>query len=113
MQVLNRHERNEAPPRQRSSEIGLGQIVVAVIDHTQTIRHWQIMADPRILRGEFPDANGHLRMTLATRTDVEWSLTLPGGIDAAEIRVLSPSWESGELTLSPLASLKLEARDRQ
>ena len=62
VRVTQRIERNEPPPRQRSSEIGEGQLVVVVLDRQATVRAWQIVQDPRILRGEFPDANGNLRM---------------------------------------------------
>ena len=111
--VIQRIERNDPPPRQRSPELSSDHLVIAVLDAQETVRHLQIVIDPRLVRGEFPDAAGNLQKTVIYRSDVELSVSIPGGIEAAEVRILSPSWESGELKLAPLASLKMAVSNRQ
>jgi hypothetical protein len=107
--LITQIDRNEPPPRQRSSEINSDHLVVAVLDRLQTVRYSRIITDPRLIRGEFPDASGNLHKTIAYRSNVELSIAVPAGIDASELRIFTPEWDSlGELKLTPLASMKLK-----
>ena len=72
--VIQRIERNDPPPRQRSPELSSDHLVIAVLDAQETVRHWQIVIDPRLVRGEFPDAAGNLQKTVIYRSDVEFSV---------------------------------------
>ncbi|MBZ5569708.1 MAG: hypothetical protein LAN64_17915 [Acidobacteriia bacterium] len=108
MQFVERIERNNPPPRQRSSEISKDDLVVIVLDQQGTVRYWRIIVDPRLVRGEFPDDHGNLHNYTFYRTDVTLEVSVPDTIDAAEVRVLSPSWDStGALRLSPVGAVKL------
>src|SRR5262245_30374264 len=111
--VVQRIERREPPPKQRSSELSPDQLVVAFLDAAGTVRHTQIVADPRLVRGEFPDANGNLRQTEFHRSDVELTVSAPGGGEPGEVRVFVPNWESGELRLVPIASIATAEGARQ
>lgn len=111
--LIQRTDRSGQPPKQRSTEVSAGHFVVAFLDADGTIRHWQIVIDPRIIRGEFPDDSGHMRKTVLYRDEAEISVASPDGFDAAEIRIFKPAWESGELTLAPLASLRMGTGERQ
>lgn len=114
LQFIERIERNDPPPRQRSPEMSSDQLVVTVLDAQDNVRCWQIVTDPRLVRGEFPDASGNLHKTVFYRTDVELNVSVPGGIDAAEVRILGPGWDNqGELKLSTLTALKLAGTARQ
>lgn len=103
-------DRNEAPPRQRSAEINSDHLVVVVLDQQNIVRFSRIVTDPRLIRGEFPDANGNLQKSIVYRSNAELSITIPAGIDASELRIFTPEWDSlGELKLTLLASTQLAA----
>jgi hypothetical protein len=111
--LIQRIHRNDPPPRQRSAEMSHDHLLVVVLDGRGTVRFWQIVVDPRLVRGEFPDTSGSLRKTEVYRPDAELNFSIPDGLDAAEVRILAPSWPNGELTLAPVSSLKLAQTDRQ
>lgn len=109
-QLTAQVERNEAPPMQRSAEINSDHLVVAVLDRQKIVRYSRIIIDPRLIRGEFPDANGNLQKTIVYRSNAELSITIPAGIDASELRIFTPEWDRlGELKLTLLASAQLAA----
>ncbi len=114
LHLLDSRERNDPPPRQRSSEISPDQLVVIATDQRGAVRYWQIITDPRLLRGEFPDAQSNLKKRIFYQADSDLSVSLPSTIDAAEIRILTPSWDAaGQLKLSPLTALRLTSGARQ
>jgi hypothetical protein len=111
--VIQRIDRSDPPPKQRSPELSPDHLVIAFLDDAGTVRHTQVVVDPRLVRGEFPDANGNLRKTELVRDDVEMSVSAPGGLNAAEVRVFTPNWDSGELRLLPLGSVTMPGGPRQ
>jgi len=112
-ELVQRSLRNAAPPRQRSAEISRDHLLILVLDRERTVRYWQIVLDPRLVRGEFPDAAGNLRKTEFYRADAEVEVSVPDAVDAAEIRILAPSWPAGELLLTPVASVALSGSGLQ
>ena len=112
-QHLQTVRRADPPPRQRSAEMTSDHLLVVVLDSRQEVRYWQIVIDPRLVRGEFPDANGNLHGTQFLRPYVELNVSIPDSIDAAEVRILAPTWPDGGLVLTPLAALKLTGGGRQ
>ena len=116
MRLVERVDRNDPPPRQRSPEISGDQLVVAVLDSQGTVRNCQIIIDPRLVRGEFPDAAGRLHNTTVYRTEAEFSISVPDSVDAAEVRILVPApapASEGGLKLSPAVALRLPGAGRQ
>lgn len=110
MQFIERIDRKDPPPRQRSSEISKDHLVVIVLDPQGTVRYWRIIADPRLVRAEVPDDKGNLRNHSFYRTDVTLEVPVPDTIDAAEVHLLSPSWDStGALQLSPVSAVRVPA----
>ena len=65
--------RAEAPPRQRSPEISPDDVVIAVLDSAGVVRYSQIILDPRLVRGEFPDAQGNLHKDVFGQVAEAWS----------------------------------------
>lgn len=114
MQVLKRIDHKVSPPRQRSSEVSKDHMVVVVFDQQGTVRHWQTVTDPRLVRGEVPDNDGNLRNHSFYLTDVTLEMSVPDTIDAAEMHVLSPSWDStGALQLEPVFAVMLPVNPQQ
>lgn len=109
MQFLKRIDRRPIPPKQRSGEISQDHLVVIVLDTQGTVRHWRSVIDPRLVRGEFPDDQGNLHSHIFYLSDVTFDIPVPDTINAAEIQILSPSWEGeGILQLSPVFAVKLQ-----
>lgn len=106
-ELMQRTLRNDPPPRQRSAEMSRDRLLVVVLDAQHTVRYWQIAIDPRLIRGEFPDAGGNLHKTEVYRPDAELEISIPDAVPAAEIRILAPGWPAGELVLTPVASVTL------
>lgn len=106
LQFVSSIERSDVPPRQRSSELSADQLVIAVIDSAGIVRYSQIIIDPRLIRGEFPDAQGNLHKDVLYRDDVQFSITVPADVDASEVRILSPHWDGGP-HLSPTARFRM------
>jgi hypothetical protein len=116
LRLVERIDRNEPPPRQRSPEISSDHLVIAVLDSQGTVRHWQIIVDPRLVRGEFPDAEGRLHNTTVYRAEADFSISVPDTVDAAEVRILTPAAASeaeGGMKLSSTAALRLSGPARQ
>ena len=100
----------QPPPRQRSAEMSNDHLVAVILDAQGAARHWQIVVDPRFVRGEFPDAQGNLSKTMAYRQDVTLTVTVPDNIVAKEVRLLAPNWDRlGIVTLTPVATIALPA----
>ena len=112
LQVVSQLSRGEQPPRQRSQEISPDHLVIVLLDDSGTVRDSQIVIDPRLVRGEFPDAEGNLHKTTIYRDDVEFGVTFADLPEAAEIRVFSPQFEDG-VKLVPLATVRLARAVRQ
>lgn len=111
--VVQRIDRADPPPRQRSPEVSRDHLVIAFLDAAGTVRYTRIVVDPRLVRGEFPDAAGNLHKTEIRRADVELSVTAPGGTAADEVRIFAPDWDTGELRLRQVASARVPAAPRQ
>ena len=112
LQMLSHLNRSEPPPRQRSQEISPDHLVIAVVDRDGVVRASQIIIDPRLVRGEFPDSEGNLHKNEFYRNDVEFSIALPDLTDAVEVRILTPQWEGG-LKLIPTATLRITGSAQQ
>lgn len=114
MQFLERIDRKEPPPRQRSTEVSKDHLVVVFLDQQGTVRYWRAIIDPRLARAEFPDADGNLRKYSFYRADVILDVSVPDTLEAAEMHILSPSWEStGALQLSPVFAGKLPLKSHR
>lgn len=104
--VVRQQRRSDPAPRQRSAEVTADQIVVVVFDKQGTVRYSRTMADPRVVIGEFPDAEGKLHRSDVLRTEVPIDLTIPDSIDPGEIHVFKPGLTSaGEMQLTPLVNM--------
>lgn len=112
LQYVSHTVHDDPPPRQRSAELSPDHLVVAILDAGGVVRHTQILIDPRLVRGEFPDEQGNLHRNVFYRSDVEFTISVPEGVDAFEVRLLSPSW-GGNLRLSHAAGLRLPEVVRQ
>jgi hypothetical protein len=112
LQFVSHLNRSDPPPLQRSSELSPDHLVIAVVDGQGIVRYSQIIVDPRLIRGEFPDAQGNLHKDVFYRSDVEFSIAVPDNVEAAELLILTPGWEGG-LRLSSTAALRLPEAARQ
>jgi hypothetical protein len=103
---------NSPPPRQRSTEMSRDQLLILALDAQHAVRYWQIVMNPCLIRGEFPDAGGNLHKTELYRPNCELSAYLPDGSDASEVRVLVPSWPNGAIEFTMLVSVPIALNRR-
>jgi hypothetical protein len=97
-------------PKQRSSEISPGQLLVAGLDEREQLRSWTLIPDHRILRAEAPGPTGELRGQIIYRSSAEFLVLLPDDPSITALRFYLPRRTNDVLTLVLLGSLPLERR---
>ena len=90
LQVLRQRRRSDDVPRQRSEEIGPGQLLVVALDRQGTVRFTRIMNDPRVVIGEVADETGRLQRTDVPLADVDIEVAVPASVDVGEFRIYQP-----------------------
>ena len=90
LQVLRQRRRNDDVPRQRSDEIGPGQLLVVALDRQGTVRFTRIMNDPRVVIGEVADETGQLHRTDVPLAAVDIEVAVPASVDVGEFRIYQP-----------------------
>jgi hypothetical protein len=81
---------SDDPPRQRSFELGEDHLLVLGVDARGAIRAWTVVANPRLVRAEFPDADGRLSGRVIERPETEILVDLPADPAIREVRVYQP-----------------------
>ena len=114
--ALGERSLTEAPTRPRSLELGAGQILVVAVDAKQQLRSWSIVADPRLLRAETTDAQGHwihakspgvLAGGVGQRASARFSFEIPSGQGVTQIQVFEPRATGDEVDVELIATLAL------
>ena len=95
-------------PRLRAVELSTNQVFVAAIDNRGLLRWWTLMADPRIVRAERPDANGLLSGEVLFDPQAEIVLTLPADAEIAEVRLYKPLWDGARFALQSVGVVAVE-----
>ena len=117
--VLGERALTEVPARPRSLELGPGQVLVVALDAKRQLRSWSIVGDPRLLRAETTDAQGHwvhakspgvLAGGVGQRALARFSLEIPAGPGVTEIQVFEPRATGDELDVQLIATLALGGR---
>jgi hypothetical protein len=103
-------ERQTSPgliARQRNPELSSDQVLVIAVDSVGNEINRQLVADPRVVRTEFPDPAGRLKHESLHRTRTELVITLPDDPAIAEIRLYHPRWTGHTFALDLLGTVPL------
>jgi hypothetical protein len=92
-----------APARLRALELSETQILVVATDSQRQLTWWTAMADPRFLRAETSDDQGHLVDGGGLyRRSVAFVLEVPDDQQTVQLEVYHPRWNGATFELEPL-----------
>ena len=86
-------------PRQRSAELSPTQVVVVALDAEGRMRWCGLVADPRLLRAEWPGPDGELTGQVLYKESAEFVVQYPDDDAVAEVRLYHPDWDGQKFTL--------------
>ena len=105
--ILERQTGPGVVARQRNPELSSDQILVVAVDILGNEISQQLVADPRVVRREFPGPDGRLRHEVLHRARTELLITLPDDPAIAEIRMYHPRWTGNTFALDLLGTVRL------
>jgi len=94
-------------PHQRALEMADDRLLVLAVDAAGEIRFWSVIANPRIIRAEFPDSSGRLSGRVVQR-DAELLVDIPADPAIREVRVYTP--QGSDLRLAGTVAMPRERR---
>ena len=94
-------------PRDRNPELAADRIVVVSVDAVGREVDWRIVADPRIIRAEFPDEQGRLSGRTLRYSEASLLIDIPDDPAIVSLRVYEPRPADGEFLLQLIASVTL------
>lgn len=107
--MLRAHRQNPGPvPQQRALELADDRLLVLAVDAAGEIRFWSVIANPRLIRAEFPDASGRLSGRVIERRDAELLVDIPADPAIREVRIYTP--QAGNLRLAGTITVPRERR---
>lgn len=92
-------------PKQRSAELSPDQLVVVALDAEGRMRWCGLVADPRLLRAEWPGADGELTGRVLYRESAEFFVAYPDDDSIKEIRLYHPDWDGRAFSLKPVGAV--------
>jgi hypothetical protein len=93
--------------KERHPELALDKLVVVLVDGAGREVDWRIIPDPRLIRGEFPDANGNLTGQSFRRLETDFFVAIPDMPSLKHLRLYQPRWTGGEFVLDLIAGVDL------
>lgn len=105
--LLERRQIQGWLPRQRNPELSSEQILVVAMDAQRFEVDWQLIPDPRILRGEGPGPLGELSGMVLHHAMTELLITVPDDPAITELRLYHPRWTGTAFALDFLGMIPL------
>ncbi len=90
MTLLSHRYTQDEVPQQRALEMAPDRLLVLGVDSAGAIKFWSVVADPRVLRAEFPGPGGQLSGRTLARPNAELLLDVPDNSEIREVRVYHP-----------------------
>jgi hypothetical protein len=88
---------------ERDPQLADDRIVVVAVDASGSAIDWRIVADPRVVRAEAPDATGALSGRTLTDPDAELRVAVAAGPDVRALHIYKPRWTGVAWVLDPIA----------
>ena len=93
--------------RERDPQLAPDRLLVVAVDTAGGPIDWRIVADPRVVRSESPDATGLLSGTVLTYPEAELRVAVAESVDIRELRIYKPRWTGDAWVLDPIAASKV------
>lgn len=106
--VLSRRRGAGPLPQERDPQLSADRLVVVSIDATGRELDWRIVLDPRLVRAEFPDAQGQLSGRTFQRAEINLLVDIPNDPDIVRLRIYAPQLTSDGYVLNLLATVDLQ-----
>ncbi|MBI3490690.1 MAG: hypothetical protein HY047_02690 [Acidobacteria bacterium] len=106
--VLSRRRGTGPLPRERDPQLSADRLVVISVDATGRELDWRIVPDPRLVRAEFPDAQGRLSGRAFQRTEVNLLVDVPNDPDIVRLRIYAPQLTNDGFILNLLTTVDLQ-----
>ena len=99
-------------PKQRSAEMSSDHVVVVALDAEGRMRWCGLVEDPRLLRAEWPGADGELTGRVLYKESAEFFVAYPDDDSIKEIRLYHPDWDGRDFSLKPVGAVAPEGGGR-
>jgi hypothetical protein len=104
LRVIQSEEHVGALPRHRSLEFSSTHILIAAVSRKNQLRWWTIIPDPRVVRAEFPAADGQLKGETLSNFDFTLDVAYPDDPNISGLRFYHPVWNGTDFDLRLLAT---------
>jgi hypothetical protein len=81
------------------------QLLVASVDAESRLKWWELLDDPRVIHGEWVEADGRMAGAYYYRTQPGMYITLPDVPEIREVRIFFVRWTNEQYFLEPLATI--------
>ena len=105
--VLDRRRGIGPLPQERDPQLSEDRLVVISVDATGRELDWRLVLDPRLVRAEFPDAQGRLSGRTFQRTEVNLLVDVPNNPDIVRLRIYAQQLTNDGCVLNLLATVDL------
>lgn len=99
-------------PKQRSAELSSDQIVVVALDAEGRMRWCGLVADPRLVRAEWPGADGELTGHVLYKESAEFFVAYPDDDAIKEIRLYHADWDGRAFSLKSVGAVATDGEGR-
>lgn len=96
--------------KQRSLELSPEHVLLATVDAKSRLRWSSLIPDPRIVRSEWPGADGVLEGVRLYQPEAEFVVHIPEDAEAAELRFYHPLPSGEGFTLQLLSTVALSGK---
>lgn len=106
--VVDRRPVLGAIARERRPELAPDKLVVVLIDNDGREVDWRIIPDPRLIRGEFADADGKMNGQQLRRVETDFLVAIPDLPSIARLALYQPRWTGREFMLDLVGTVDLQ-----
>ena len=106
--VLSRTRGAGPLPQERDPQLSADRLVIVSADATGRELDWRIVLDPRIVRAEFPGAQGQLSGRTFQRAEVNLLVDIPDNPDIVRLRIYAPQLTNDGWVLNLLTTVDLQ-----
>ena len=107
LRIVRRIVAGSHMPRLRSVRIAEGRLLAAAVDASGTLRGVAVIADPRVVRSEWPGPDGVLTGRTLRLPRAEFLLPVPDEANVVAIRLFEPRWNGEAFVLTPVAFVQV------
>ena len=106
--VVDRQPVLGAVARERRPELAPDKLVVVLLDAGDREVDWRIIPDPRVIRGEFADADGKMNGQQLRRVETDFLVAIPDLPSITRLALYQPRWTGREFMLDLIGTVDLQ-----